>query len=357
MHTRALEFRTALINLSGAAVWAGVAVLAGFRRAPLGVIELLLLFAVLVVVPLGLRLSRGDKSVGVGVAARLAPIFQAVAALAVVASFWLRPGRLAAALSLPWFAAGVLIAAAGAWGFYRGQRRSLADVAAALAGVDLAFASGWLVVSRAGLHPLGFQEPIVLLTSVHFHYSGFAIATLAAATVRSCERRNVSVGVLCGIVWAVLFLPFLLAAGFVISPVLRLVAAMALALTVPAFAGYLFWISRFLDLPVARIYMRVGALAAWVAMALAGAYAVTDYMGKPFLTMPGMASTHGILNGIGFVLFSMLAFLMETKVVESERSRDGGADHAVSRARLPRKRPPSVPSPVPEFVAREFYDR
>lgn len=353
MHTRAMEFRTALISLSGVVVWAGLAVLAGLRHAPLGVIELVLLFAVLVVVPLGLGLVRSENSVN----ARFVGILQPIAALAVVASFWLGPGLFAAALSFPWFVLGVLLAAVGAWHSYSQERRSLADLAAGVAGVDFAFANGWLVVSRAGLHPSGFQEPIVLLTSVHFFYSGFAIAVLASAAIRVCERRNVSAGILRGLVWAVLLLPFLLAAGFVISPVLRMGAALALALTVPAFAGCLFWISRFLDLPVARVYMRLGAVAAWVAMALAGAYAVTDFAGRPFLTMPGMASTHGVLNGIGFVLLSMLAFLMETKTRESEASSDARVGSGATRSVIPRKRPSSVPSRVPEFVAREFYDR
>ena len=351
MHTRAMEFRTALISLSGAAVWAGLAVLAGLRRAPAGVIELLLLFAVLVVVPLGLGLVRSENRAGVN--ARFV-LLQPISALAVVASFWEGPGLVAAALSTPWFVLGVVVAALGMWDLHRNEKRSLADLAVSVAGVDLAFAGGWLVVSRAGLHPLGFQEPIVLLTSMHFHYSGFAVAVLAAAAVRACERRNVSMGILRAIVWLVLFLPFLLAAGFVISPILRMVAALGLALSVPAFAIYLFWMARLLDVSVAQVYLRTGALAAWVAMGLAGAYAVTDYLGRPFLTMPGMASTHGVLNGIGFVLCSMLAFLMEESANElvSSDVRDKRSATVV-----PRKRPSTVPSPVPEFVAREFYDR
>jgi YndJ-like protein len=303
---------------------------------------------------LGLRLASADHSANAGV--RVVSMVQPVAAICAVVSFWLRPGLIAAGLSVPWFVSGVLVAMTGAWDFFRREKRLLADFAASLAGVDLAFAGGWLVVSRAGLHPMGFQEPIVLLTSVHFHYSGFAMAVLAGAALRTCERRNATVGILRAIAWLVLFLPFLLAAGFVISPLLRMLTALALAITVPAFGSCLFWISRFLELPVARVYMRLGAAAAWVAMALAGAYAVTDYAGEPFLTMPGMASTHGVLNGVGFVMCSLLAFLMETKVMESEGSIQ---DSAVRSAglRIPRKRPVSVSSAVPEFVARDFYDR
>ena len=353
MHNREMEFRTVFISLSGAAVWAGLAVLAGLRRAPAGVIELLLFFAVLVVVPLGFGLVRSENRAGVN--SRFV-VLQPIAALAVVASFWQRPGLVAAALSVPWFVLGVVVAVIGIWNLHRNKKGSLADLAVSVAGVDLAFAGGWLVVSRAGLHPLGFQEPIVLLTSVHFHYSG-AVAVLVAAVVRACERRNVSMGILRAIVWLVLFLPFLLAAGFVISPVLRLAAALGLALSVPAFAVCLFWMARLLDVPVARVYLRIGVLAAFVAMGLAGAYAVTDYLGRPFLTMPGMASTHGVLNGIGFVLCSMLAFLIEENATEPAASSDAATKRAPTDSIVPRKRPASVPSRLPEFVAREFYDR
>ena len=353
MHTRRMEF-TAWIGLSGAAAWAALAVLAGLRRAPFGVIELLLLFAALVVVPLGLGLITVENRAGTRV--RFVAALQPLAALAIVAAFWERPGPVAAALCLPWFVLGTIVAVAGAWSFYQNAERSMADLAVGLAGVDLAFAGGWLVVSRAGLHPMGFQEPIVLLTSVHFHYSGFAVAVLAGAAIRRCERRRLSGSFLRAIVWFVLFLPFLLAAGFVISPDLRVAAALALAVSVPVFAGCLFSMRRSLDRAVARVYLRAGVVAAWLAMGLSAVYAVTDYFGRPFLTMPGMASTHGVLNGIGFVLCSMLAFLIEENAIESMPS-EVAPRRVVAGSVVPRKRPASVLSRVPEFVAREFYDR
>lgn len=353
MVTRRMEF-TAWIGLSGAAAWAGLAVLAGLRRAPFGVFELLLLFAVLVVLPLGLGLMTVESRASTH--AQIVAAFQPLTAMAVVAAFWQRPGPVAAMLSAPWLVLGVVVAVAGTWDLYQSPERSLVDLARILAGVDLAFAGGWLVVSRAGLHPLGFQEPIVLLTSVHFHYSGFAVAVLAGAAIRFCERRHLSVSFLRAITWLLLFLPFLLAAGFVISSGWRVAAALGLAVSVPLFAGCLFWMSRSLGRSVARVYLRAGVVASWLAMGLAGAYAVTDYFGRPFLTMPGMASTHGALNGIGFVLCSMLAFLIEENAIESMPS-EVAPRRIVTGSVVSRKRPASVPSCVPEFVAREFYDR
>jgi hypothetical protein len=42
----------------------------------------------------------------------------------------------------------------------------------------------WLVISRAGVNPLGFSDDIVLLTAVHFHYAGFAALTMLGMTGR-----------------------------------------------------------------------------------------------------------------------------------------------------------------------------
>jgi hypothetical protein len=169
---------------------------------------------------------------------------------------------------------------------------------------------------------VGFQEPIVLLTAVHFHYIGFATAVIAAAAVHVFDGRGRPFPMLRPLVWLVLFLPFVLAAGFVLSPVLRVAAAVALAASMTALAGLLFWLGRYPLVPAARIYLRLAGGAGWIAMGLAGTYAVSDYIGKPVLTMPGMASTHGVLNGLGFVLLSTLAFLLELHGNELEQPGD-----------------------------------
>jgi hypothetical protein len=353
MRTRNLEKQNAAESLIGAGLWASVATLAGLRRAPLGVIELLLLLAVLVIVPLGFNLMRMDDSVGHEHRMRALSWCEAAAALALVVSFWVRPGAVAAGLVVPWVVLGLCVALAGVWNLYRKEARSLADLAVSIAGVDLAFAGGWLVVSRAGLHPMGFQEPIVLLTAVHFHYSGFAIAVIASAALRMREDRANRLSMVTPIALLVLFLPFLLATGFVISPTLRMAAALGLALSVPALAACLFWMSRAFRAPVARGYVRVGAIAAWLAMCLAAVYAVTDCAGRAFMTMPAMASTHGGLNGLVFVLCSMLAFSIEGEARDKSSAKE---DITQPLAEVVRKRPTGV-RPVPEFVAREFYDR
>jgi hypothetical protein len=340
-------------------LWAAVATAAGIRRAPFGVIELMLLFATLVVVPLAMELARIVSSSLPDWLGRAARTLQPFAAVATVVAFWQPPGLVAAALSVPWLLLGLLLALSGVLGLLRKANRTLESIALGIAGIDLAIAGGWMLMSRAGFGPMGFQEPIVLLTAVHFHYIGFATAVITAAAVQVFDGRGVRVAMLRPLVWLVLYLPFALAAGFVFGRLLRSLAAVAIAASVTALAGLLFWFARYLRVPTARTYLRLAGGAAWVAMGLAGTYAVSDYAGKPVLTMPGMASTHGLLNGLGFVLLSTLGFLVELHAngLEGEELRSHAREQAKAVSEVPRKRPIPVPRSIPEFVARDFYDR
>jgi len=347
--------QSALVSFVGAVVWAGVATLAGARQAPMGVIELMLLFGTLVVVPLTLELG---QEIGGPPRPRLATtirVFQPLAATATVTALWVRPGIGSAALSAPWSLLGLVVALNGLATLVRRQNRSIVQVAIALAGIDLAIAGAWLVASRAGLRPMGFQEPIVLLTAVHFHYIGFATAILAAGAVRLFEERAFASKLLRPIVWLTLFLPFVLAAGFVLSPMVRMVAAVALAIDIMVLTGLLVWLSSGLVNRTARAFLRLSGTSGLIGLILAGVYAVSDHIGRPFLTMLGMARTHGLLSGLGFVLLGTLAFWIE---IEARSAREGfrGAEEATEQV-IPRKPPCAVSRPIPEFVAREFYDR
>ncbi len=346
--------QSALVSFVGAVVWAGVATLAGARQAPMGVIELMLLFGTLVVVPLTLELG---QEIGGPPRPRLATtirVFQPLAATATVAALWVRPGIGSAALSTPWSLLGLAVALNGLATLARRQNRSLVQVAIALAGIDLAIAGAWLVASRAGLRPMGFQEPIVLLTAVHFHYIGFATAILAAGAVRLFEDRAFESKLLRPIVWLTLFLPFVLAAGFVLSPMVRMMAAVALAFDIVALTGLLVWLSSGLVNRTGRAFLRLSGTSALIGLILAGVYAVSDHVGRPF-TMLGMTRTHGLLSGLGFVLLGTLAFWIE---IEARSARKGfrGAEEATEHV-ISRKPPCAVSRPIPEFVAREFYDR
>jgi hypothetical protein len=237
---RKQEVWNSALSVCGAAVWAACATLAGVGRARFGIIELLFLFAPLVVVPLGLELSR--RLTGVRDRVDLVRLLQIPATLAVTIAFWLPPGRTAAILSALWLLQCVLTGGQRLLECRR-QERTAASMILNIAYADLVLGAAWLVFSRAGFRPMGFQEPIILLTAVHFHYSGFATALIATATLREFESREVRMPGLPTLIWLIALLPFLLAAGFVFSPALRFVAAISLSACVTALALITWWMA------------------------------------------------------------------------------------------------------------------
>ncbi len=320
LHSQGQERWNAVISLCGAATWALFACLAGLRRAPFGIIELLFLFAPLVIVPLGSELTRRLTCAGSRRAIALTRSLQVLSPLAVSVAFWLPPSRTAAALSVAWLLLCLFLAAER---FLQSRTEARTDVSLILnlAYLDLIFGAAWLVISRAGFRPMGFQEPIILLTAVHFHYSGFATALIAAATLREFRRRNLVMPGARVLIWLVVLLPYLLAAGFVFSPLLRFAAAIALATCVTALAMILLWFAGEFHSSPARVYLRSAGCAALAAFSLAGIYAVSEYFDKDWITVPGMANSHGVLNGLGFVLFALLAWLME---LQEGKTQDAG---------------------------------
>ena len=348
-------------GLCGVAIWAVFAALAGMRRAPFGIIELLFLLAALVIVPLGVeltdRISPGSRSVF------FHPL-QAIAMLTVSIAFWLPAGQTAGALSVPWLAVCGALAAARL-GPIRGRARHspLVD----LGHFDLVLGAAWLVASRSGMRPLGFQEPIMLLTAVHFHYAGFATALLAAATWNEFRSKRLRMTGLPMLVWLVGLLPFVLAAGFVFSPALRFAAAVSLSACMTALALVLWWVARnWTTAP--KIYLRAASLAAVLAFPLAGLYAFSEYRHRDWITVPAMANSHGLLNGLGFVLLGLLGWVLELQG-RIEKQEPAVALHAEA---LQASRPAAVlartgaklarlqklrAATAPDFLARDFYDR
>ncbi|HTW58000.1 MAG TPA: YndJ family transporter [Terriglobales bacterium] len=349
---------------AGAAAWAVLAALARVGMVRIGELELLFLFAPLVIVPLGMELGRVMGAGGwvMEVARRIQPVGAGFAVVAIC----MPPGRTAGLVALGWMAVCGLIALDGVVGLWRefGKKRtgeapvatrsvtthtvathtvpahSVAARVAALAGsvarIDLGVGGVWLVASRLGMRPMGIQEPIGLLTAVHFHYAGFATATIAAALLRSRQkrfgedrfarerfaqeglardrfardrRRNSWIERL---VIAIVVLPYLVAAGFVISPALKMSAAVLFSASVACLGVVLRWQGTQAEKPAARLLLQIAAGAVFAAMFFSGVYAVGDFVHRDWLTIPQMARTHGLLNAVGFCLCGLLGWLVET---------------------------------------------
>ncbi len=224
--------------------------------------EGLLLLGAFVHVPLAMRL------IGVPRPVVIATPF---AALCLAASFFASGW-----LALPWLA----VTLAAAW---PPRFRTNEDLACTAARAYLVVGAGWAVLSRLGVRPMNFPSIIVLLTAVHFTYTGFIAVVLA---VHAYRRSRVAIVPVIGFVAG---MP-LVAAGITLWKPLEVVAACVLA-----GAGL---VLAYLHLREPSILLRISGTAFAIAMFLAIAYAV----GVPWIDIQNMLPTHGLLNAVGFAL-------------------------------------------------------
>jgi YndJ-like protein len=106
-------------------------------------------------------------------------------------------------------------------------------------------------------------------------------------------------------------LPMVVAVVFVISPEMKMVAAILFSGSVAGLAVAVRACGRKVGDPVARVMLQVAAGAVFASMLLSAAYAVGDFVGSEALTIPEMARTHGILNAVGFCLLGLLGWVVE----------------------------------------------
>ncbi|PYV19088.1 MAG: hypothetical protein DMG07_02540, partial [Acidobacteria bacterium] len=160
----------------GAAAWGVLALAPLDPRFGIGLIEKLFLQAPLVIVPLGLALAGVRGSIE-----RAAGLAQPWAAAAAVASFFLPAGERAGLLALPWLAVTALAGVAGILRFAHGAWRRTGEACFASALTMLPVGGFGFVLSRLHLDPLGYGEPLGLLTGVHFHFAAFVAPLFAGA--------------------------------------------------------------------------------------------------------------------------------------------------------------------------------
>jgi YndJ-like protein len=299
----------------GALIWCGLLLVAQAGEVYLTWIELLFLLAPLVVVPLGLHLTgQIEGGLPTSLPERLARSIQGPAALLVVASFFFAPGVVAAALASAWIVFCGLLAMGGFLRTLRGAFGRLDSLCPALAFLYSLVGAAWLIASRLGLNPMGFQEPIVLLTAVHFHYAGFAAALLArSATKRVLADppgstwavalfRIVMAGVLIG--------PGMLAMGFVVGPRVKLAAALVLALSEIGLAiSFVFALNRVTRFS-AQLFLTIAAASVAFSMALAAVWAIGEYPLQQFVNLDQMERFHGTANALGFTLCGLLGWIL-----------------------------------------------
>ncbi|MCI0359078.1 MAG: YndJ family protein, partial [Planctomycetaceae bacterium] len=190
----------------------------------------------------------------------------------------------------------------------------------------LSVGGGWAVISRAGLRPKDFSDAIVLLTAVHFHYAGFVLPVVAGLSASDMERRRaeqtpspqpspnrrgrlVDRVMLAAIIAGV---P-LVGVGISLSPDLEVAAAILLTL------GCMLLAVRQLQAAIASqnstrlTLLGISSLALVSAMGLAAVYAVGEFTGRQWLSIPTMIRTHGVFNAIGFATCGLAGWAVDRR--------------------------------------------
>lgn len=265
-------------------------------------IGLALVLAVLVVVPLALRLG-GRRPLGRSHAAVVL-----VAGVAATISMLLDEGFLAAALAVPWLGTVAFLSARHL--FPIDLRALLRDVLEVLPFAYLVTGAGWLVISRYGGRPLDFGDTIVELTAVHFHYAGFVAPVIAHCLALRLTRDGRGDAAARGSLVAVLVATPLTAAGITFESALGAAGAalFAAGLTTSSVQTLLRVVPR---AGRASIPLAISSLSVVVSMALAVAYALGQWLGTPSPSLSFMVPTHGLLNAAGFGLAGVVGWSWE----------------------------------------------
>jgi YndJ-like protein len=275
----------------------------------LTLVDLLLLLAPLVIVPLGLRLLplTGDRSRQVLAVARLV---QPIGAAAAVASFLVPTGWVAGVIALGWLITCAVVSLAGLVDLIEQRSLMPPQLVPAAASAYLSVGAGWLVVSRAGLRPLGFAPEIVELTGVHFHYAGFAATLMAAlAIVVLRERGRLVQWASAGGLLVTAGVPITAGGIATGSGPLTVVGPIVLATGVLSIAALTaLAIAPGIEPPIARWLLWVSAAGVVLPMFLGVDYALARVFPIPALDLRTMALIHGDLNAVVFSLAGLLGW-------------------------------------------------
>ena len=298
-----------LVVLLGAAVWLGMVAGTWGGWPQLGVIELLFLLAPWIVVPLAASLIPPIDNTETPGAPRpaLRWIVFAAAALATI-SLFLPTGILSASLASAWLLLCAFFALRGLRRLWRYRTHSFSQFCFASGEAYLIVGGSWLVASRLGLQPVGFQEPIVLLTAVHFHFAGFLSAVLAGLTYERLRETRWSkplgtalTGVVCG--------PGLLGLAFLVGPKVKLAAVILIVAGQVGLATGMVRVALSKVHPVARALLLFSSACIVAGMALAASWALGEYPLQSFVELGRMERVHGTLNAIGFGICGLIGWM------------------------------------------------
>ena len=255
----------------------------------------LVVFAALVLVPLGFELLKLPWQ-----------NIHWIAVFSLLLAYLLYPNPYAAILALPYLAFSAWTSLQFFIQVFSNPARSLGKVVECAALIYWTVGAVWSLCWLAQFAPLGFDATIVGLTAAHFHLAGFAL-TLIIALLYQSERSALNRI----LAWASLFGMPLVATGITLtklgySPVMEWIAGIGFAVMA---LGVVFQQLRLVFNanmpPTARWLWGAGALCLCAGATLASLYALRFVYPIDWVNIPNMKIWHGSLNTLGFAWASL----------------------------------------------------
>lgn len=277
-------------------------------------IERLLLFAVCVIVPLALLLTKTRKRTGhlsklYVLAIRLHPI----GALFAAVSLFLPSGMTAGILSLGWLLFTLLVAWYGLVRFLERGWHMLEETAIDVGLIYLAIGGGWFSISRFGIDVMHFGPTITKLTAIHFHFAAFVAPILIGLVGRiGDEQENHSV-IYRVSAFGIMISPLLIAMGITYSRMIEFISVIGFAVALLFYCYQV--ITRVLNTARhfwARVFHIFSAVTLVFTIALACLYSLGRLLHVQTVSIPDMVAWHGAGNAFAFVLPGLIAWLMMT---------------------------------------------
>jgi hypothetical protein len=295
---RSLVRVVGLQALGGLAVWLIVAVMAAsVDTAALDLLTVLLLFAQLVIVPLGLLMLPAARWPLSRALSRGGRVLFRLGGVAAIASLAVPRGELSAAVAGIYLLPALLIGTSAL--LDARSLRSTADLAGVGARLMLVVGALLFVLHRQDVAFAGLPELAVQLGAVHLHFVGFGLLLTAGALMRRSRRMG---GLAC---WLLLAGTVPASVGSLVHPALAATGGVLVLGGLLAFVAGSFTVLVDPRVPPAARRLLFVSMVCAIFVGVMGALSL---IGAPAAEVGSMVRLHGAFAAVGVVFIGLLGW-------------------------------------------------
>ncbi len=285
-----------------------------FRSNPeIELVHLIVLLAVVVLVPIGLGLldRAGALTHNYQIKALLQK-FVAPSALLSIIAIAIPQGPLAGILEIPWLLTTGIIALSGLLYLKKEGFKNNVVLCFGIAQLYILVGGCWLVADRFDLNILNFSKAIIVLTGMHFHYTGFTTTLIAALVGNTLIENGTYSGLnktlFLFVTLGVTVATPIIAIGITAVPLLEVSGAYFLVFCLLVMSVLILKTVKNYFQPTSKKLIIIAASSLFFTMFMTVLYANSEFTEANTIRIPLMIFTHGIVNSVGFALCGILAF-------------------------------------------------